>query len=405
MPDKDHPIVIRARNSTTGGVQRSWLSLPIADPALKSWMQQEKSYPENGDISVYSSAPFLMPHLTDPESTLELQVMNLLAERICRMSMPRRYIYEGIVHMMEAKQPKLRLVELVQLTQHLNLVECVPGIMNDEDLGDMILEAGHVPEAVGLSPQARELLSRSMIGARARLKEDGVYTEAGYVYPVSPLPETMKTLSIHSFQQQLDYIFRVVIYPYDYEGTDEPPKKTATLYLPATEEQIYEALEHIDVAGLIDCGWDVTGAPNEQMKELIDIQEFEPCNLLAWRLQSDFSSVPVAAALMEAAECQDADDALKLLDTIDQYNLICSDDPSDFALLYLKEKLSENALELYQSALEGLRTETLDNLGEELLGKLNCVSTAAGFLYRTDEKPIPLLDNGLGQTWYEGRIT
>ena len=333
------------------------------------------------EICQYYDYEYLGPVIRDNPDLCEL---NALALRLAALEQWQDAAFEGLLQMKAGgKQEKLPTKQLLDLAASVDCCHVVPEALNDSQLGYFYAKNGFIPEVEHVPDSVFDLLDFEQLGRKARIAEEGVYTEHGYVMQhdelkqAPPIPEGPP--------QKPPYIFRLILDNYPFDEENHKPLRVP-LDLPATEEELDAALGALDapsweevvivdydgavpdLESAVDCflGIDQINELADLVKQIIDRDEL-----------SKFKAV------LEAVECTELDDMVKIASQLDQYILEPDHQTyEDIALSDLRVIAGESALKLLEPHVN------LYNYGQAVAEKMNIALGSYGTVSRRDGQPI-----------------
>lgn len=261
--------------------------------------------------------------LSDMKQPLHLGQLNVLAERLSKMTLLESIIFEGLCQMEKAKgQGGLELCRAIDLAYSTECCHVVPSARNDSQLGRFYAENGFFTELDDLSDNMFEMLDFEGIGAKMRTGEGGVFTRRGYVTQHTELNQVANSMDFTVHPP--GYVFRIGVV--DAMREDSSPGKVAYLELPATEEQFNELPGKLGLEDWIGTAMDSFDGPLPDFdRTIISTEDLPELNNLAERIQTIAArgELPKYKAVLSAERCQDLDRALSLADGLDAYRCCC----------------------------------------------------------------------------------
>ncbi|OLN30067.1 antirestriction protein ArdA [Desulfosporosinus metallidurans] len=314
-----------------------------------------------------------------------LDELNFIASRLEEMEDWQKIAFKGLVQM-EKTPPTMQT--LINITYNMDDIQCVP-VKNDAELGEFYLDNGFV-DAVNEIPDEYmegilEFIDLEKVGRIQRKAEGGVYMDSHYVvkdfenlkqvYDGSQLPEQ---------SAGNDYVFNLLLE----NGVEELKNNGGQcLALPASPEEISEALRYLKATSLDDC----IIARSESIIPRLDnnfsfSEDIEKISILADRIKELESQGMLSKykAVLEFTDCTDIDHTLDLtqnLNCFDFYPEMSS--PEDFGKLAL---LKASGLKPDDIAFKYLE---FTHYGYTMMEKDGVNSTAYG-LVRRNEKELVL---------------
>jgi len=116
-------------------------------------------------------------------SPFTLDEINLLAFKLEQMDAEQLLTFEmAVEHLYLSGDNKMPYPkDIINLFYNLEQFRAFPGIMDDEDLGEVCLSGGIMEQIDQLDMEIFDLLDPKKVGAMQRVNEQGFFTESGYV--------------------------------------------------------------------------------------------------------------------------------------------------------------------------------------------------------------------------------
>ena len=152
------------------------LTLPTYQMALENAKQCARVADGEGySLELVGQWPdFLYEPLETCSATLEK--LNFLAQKLSQMNQEEMDTYEGVIQ--SVLEQTIR--NLVNAAYNLDRFELLPGIMDEEELGEVSIENDLVPVVRNLPDEVYPLLSLKKVGHYVKEQEQGVFTSKGY---------------------------------------------------------------------------------------------------------------------------------------------------------------------------------------------------------------------------------
>ena len=309
-----------------------------------------------------------------------LNHLNALAEKLSELNDRQSITFEGLLRMEQEKnEGQISIHTLLQLAHNADCCHVLGEALNDSQLGRFYAENDFLEELSDLPENVFDLLDFERIGREERQAEGGVFTRGGYVVQNTeleqiPLPDDPPP--------EPDYTVLLKV-----SRRDSHDALSATIRLPASEEELDKALEQLDAAGWEECGYTCLDCAvpwaREWMeeKDLSTIQPFaEELNQLQRQGQ-----LPKYKALLLASRCEDLWDALEMADSMQSMVFTPSILSSqDAALAKLQTVFDADNLNIL------LRHLDLNGYGNELIAADHEELTPYGLIHQQNGEPIPI---------------
>lgn len=274
------------------------LQLPARQNELEDAMQRARVTDGQGySLEIIGDWPdFLYEPLE--QCSAALKEMNFLALKLSQMNLEEQSIYEGAVQFMQEKTIK----NLINAAYNLNRFEILPGIMDEEELGEVSIDNDLVPILRDLPEEVYPLLSPERVGSYVKEQEHGVFTSKGYCcrhseeweepYDGMELPEQVEEdgyiFSLHLWIPEgnkdawleLPCDEKKAVQVFDRLGTETFPKCTITeIYSPIT--QFADSLDKEAAVGEMNqLAKELASLSPEELVKYKAIAAYEACDSL-----------------------------------------------------------------------------------------------------------------------------
>lgn len=310
-----------------------------------------------------------------------LNHLNALAEKLSELNDRQSITFEGLLRMEQEKnEGQISIHTLLQLAHNADCCHVVGEARNDSQLGRFYAENDFLEELSDLPDKVFDLLDFERIGREERQAEGGVFTRGGYVVQNTeleqiPLPDAPPP--------KPDYTVLLKV-----SRRDSHDALSATIRLPASEEELDKALEQLDAAGWEECGYTCLDCAvpwaREWMEDEEDLGTIQPFAEELDQLQRQ-GQLPKYKALLLASRCEDLWDALEMADSMQ--NMVFT--PSilssqDAALAKLQTIFDADNLNIL------LRHLDLNGYGNELIAADHEELTPYGLIRQQNGEPIPI---------------
>lgn len=348
--------------------------------------RQEEMY---ADTEVLRCA--VLPQLTmESLGAPTVEEFNFLAKRLAALSEREIFALRGIYQKrVSSGQPgaTLQIKDLINMTYHLESVVVIPDVLDDEDLGQSVIE-NELNKNLDAAPgEAVYLLDQKKIGMWQRKVDEGVYVDGAYVATAGyKMPEVYDGVSLPEEQPE-DYIFRIKV-GNPRTGTEE---NAQWLCIPANSEDMMKAAVEQGKTCIEDCkcfGFE-SAIPQIRQEHFPDIREIEKLNTIALEIAQMSSEDQVKfKAVLEKENCQTLDEIWSALQKLDRYQMEReADDEDTFFKIYLKAHLDP------KFDPEWLETLLCQQEGCELLYRLDAAMTEYGVISAVDHPLFELVTN------------
>lgn len=336
------------------------------------------------EIIEHTGFQFLHVHLT---GECDLYQLNALATRLGQMNSSDRIAFEGLFNMEVAKKyGPISIATMVDLAYSTDCCHVVEGVTTDAQLGEFYAENGFMPELDALPDGVFELLDFDKLGEKMRFEDGGILVNRGYVAQHADLKQVYDTLSL--VPQTPDYAFRLLIGSYPFETNDQPEKLVA-LELPATPDELADALNACGAASWDEVVFQTEDSAVPHILEELDSDSIEEINELAQMIQyrAKRSELTKLKAVLHASDCHSIHAATYIAENLDDY-LYEPDQRTaeEVAMEELRFVVDEQSLATLQKHVN------LFNYGMDAIKETNAMMTPYGLTLRRDGEMLLSLD-------------
>lgn len=336
------------------------------------------------EIIEHTGFQFLHVHLT---GECDLYQLNALATRLGQMNSSDRIAFEGLFNMEVAKKyGPISIAIMVDLAYSTDCCHVVEGVTTDAQLGEFYAENGFMPELDALPDGVFQLLDFDKLGEKMRIEDGGILVNRGYVAQHADLKQVYDTLTI--VPQTPDYAFRLLIGRYPFE-TNEQPEKQVALELPATPDELADALDACGAASWDEVVFQTEDSAVPHILEELDSDGIEEINELAQAIQyrAKRSELTKLKAVLHASDCHSIHAATYIAENLDDY-LYEPDQRTaeEVAMEELRFVVDEQSLATLQKHVN------LFNYGMDVIKETNAMMTPYGLTLRRDGEMLLSLD-------------
>ena len=309
-----------------------------------------------------------------------LNHLNALSEKLSELNDRQSITFEGLLRMEQEKnEGQISIHTLLQLAHNADCCHVLGEALNDSQLGRFYAENDFLEELSDLPENVFELLDFERIGREQRQAEGGVFTRGGYVVQNTeleqiPLPDDPPP--------EPDYTVLLKV-----SRRDSHDALSATIRLPASEEELDKALEQLDAAGWEECGYTCLDCAVPWAREWMEEEDLSTIQPFAEELNQlqRQGQLPKYKALLLASRCEDLWDALEMADSMQSMVFTPSILSSqDAALAKLQTVFDADNLNIL------LRHLDLNGYGNELIAADHEELTPYGLIHQQNGEPIPI---------------
>lgn len=289
--------------------------------------------------------------------------------------------------------------ELVNLTYGLDHVIVAPGVENDAQIGQFVIENDLNEDVSSIPENALYLLDKSQIGKLQREIDDGEYVDGNYIVTAAYEPSEIYD-GVHlpelpgQAEEEEDAVFRLEVAK-EPEGEQERlPKERQWISLPAEKEKVAEQISEQcgeDIENCVYYGFE-SAIPQIGEKMFGTMQEFDLLNEIAQRYSamSDMEQITFKAVL-EHERPEKLAEAVEVMEHLREYQLdYVSWDEVDFFASHLLSHLDTeyDARWLQNFTFRKEDALLIEQLGAGVTG-YGIVSARGESLYRLASYPEP----------------
>ena len=340
-----------------------------------------------------------------------LYELNLFAMRLTMLTSVELLSMDGLLKMEQARGTKsIPIPRLINLTFNADC-HILPDVFNDESLGAFLYENEM------LTKEAMCLLDTTEPGSgyHGRLLEvfgeehrqtiGGVFTSCGYMESNGEsFEEVYRPGQMAYFDRSgSPVVLEVTMGRFDDPAYDSD--KSIFLNLPAVGNAIGQAIDKVGANSEKECGFQCVECLIPSLREMIndaiaDAGGLAPAEKMATLLKQkqriwNEDAIIKYKAILEASGCSGLQDAIRLMEDLDQYELRPDvAQPWGYAELVLREKYPDLPEALFQTGQSA-------EIGRELLEDRNGVITEYGLIRRLDGQPVQSLHEAPEQNGME----
>lgn len=376
------------RVELSGGNRRYCeLDLPATNYELLDALERLQRKPGDKpewEIIEHTGFQFLHVHLA---GECDLYQLNALATRLGQMTSSDKIAFEGLFNMEVAKKyGPISIGTMADLAYSTDCCHVVEGVTTDAQLGEFYAENGFMPELDNLPDSVFQLLDFDKLGEKMRIEDGGILVNRGYVAQHADLKQVYDTLSL--VPQTPDYAFRLLIGSYPFETNDQPEKLVA-LELPATPDELADALNDCGAASWDEVVFQTEDSAVPHILEELDSDSIEEINELAQAIQyrAKRSELTKLKAVLHASDCHSIHAATYIAENLDDY-LYEPDQRTaeEVAMEELRFIVDEQSLATLKKHVN------LFNYGTDVIKENNAAMTPYGLVQRRDGELLQTID-------------
>ncbi|WP_298034097.1 antirestriction protein ArdA [uncultured Dysosmobacter sp.] len=354
------------------------LDLPATPYQLLDALERIRASPgeePSWEICEYYDFAFLSLLIAPSFSFYEL---NALAQRLSELDRRQSISFEGLVQMeIDKRDGPIRCPRLIDLAYSADCCHVLPEALNDSQLGRFYAENGFIPSVENVPDSIFELLDFERLGREARIGEGGVFTSRGYVCQDSDLEEVFDSLDLTPKKPAYPILIEM-----------RCGDRSIPLPLPAAQADLDTALDAVRAAGWPEVSIRCRDCQVPSLMDAVEkASDIEQINCLAEELlHMEPAELSKYKAVLSAAACDDAEEAVLLSKQLDNYILEPETrSPEDVAMGELRVSVDEETL---RTLLPHVK---LYPYGQALLDQRHSALTDYGLVERRDGQPIQAL--------------
>ena len=353
------------------------LTLPAMPYALRDAMERARlddGEPMYIDLTDYTDFPFLEPYLEDAN---DLYALNALAEKLASLEPWQVDAFEGLLLMEGGKPEPATHPQIYDLAASAGECQVLYEARSDEELGRFYVDNGFVPETEDLPEALYALLDYAKIGEKMREGEGGVFLRygSGYVTQVGELKEEFKTLELAPKAPEYSALLEVAM---------PDTNRKEMLALPCGRDGLDSMLDRLEVSGWSKLTWRCADCRGPDLRDAFSMADNIHYANSAARQLAELSDEDVTKlkGLVKVLPVGALEDAVPLMDHLDEYGMMDCRSPAELAQYILEDSLGEEDLALLLPHLdcESYTKAVIQQSGAEL--------TPYGVLYRSNGQPV-----------------
>lgn len=333
----------------------------------------------------------------------DLYELNLLAKRLTELTKDEARAFDELLELEQSRErPPFPLPHLINLTYNTDYSLLIHGRHSHETLGEFLYQNKMLPEEAMrlLDTAEKDSVYRSglldVFGKKRVEDKNGLSTPDGYAEPAY---ENRREIYVPGKDETayFDQAGAAVVLEIT-KGSDFGNDLSTRLALPASEEAIRDAVEAVGAASVKECTFCCVDCLIPALKEILDEEmvyedDLTPATETAALLRQKESQWGVEEirkykALLEATECSELEDAVQLMDGLEQYELFPDvAQPWNYAELVLREKYPDLPAELFQTGQSA-------EIGRKMLEESHDALTSYGLLRNKNGEPLPCFEPG-----------
>ena len=391
-------------NPLNRGFYNTELELPATKAEIKDALHRGRAVGRNPEsYGLVITRCWVLPDLESVDfDRPTMEELNFFAKRLEQLTGQELTALKRVFNQrMEegAYRTGVPMKELVNLTYGLDHVIVAPGVENDAQLGQFVIENDLNEDIAAVPENILFLLDKEKIGKFLREIEGGEYVDGSYVAAASyELPEIYDGVHLPELpgqaEEEEDAVFRLEVAKEPEGEQERPPEERQWISLPAEKEKVAEQIREQCGEGIENCVYYGFESAIPQIGEEMfgTMQEFDLLNEIAKRYSamSDMEQITFKAVL-EHERPESLAEAVEVMGHLPEYQLdYVSWDEVDFFAGYLLHHLDTeyDARWLQNFTFRKEDALLIEQLGAGVTG-YGIVSARGESLYRLASYPEP----------------
>lgn len=391
-------------NPLNGGFYNTELELPATKAEIKDALHRGRAVGRNPEsFGLVITHCWVLPDLESVDfDRPTMEELNFFAKRLEQLTGQELTALKRVFNQRieeGAYRTGVPMKELVNLTYGLDDVIVAPGVENDAQLGQFVIENDLNEDIAAVPENILFLLDKEKIGKFLREIEGGEYVDGSYVAAGSyELPEIYDGVHLPELpghaEEEEDAVFRLEVAKEPEGEQERPPEKRQWISLPAEKEKVAEQIREQCGEGIENCVYYGFESAIPQIGEEMfgTMQEFDLLNEIAKRYSAmnDMEQITFKAVL-EHERPESLADAVEVMEHLPEYQLdYVSWDEVDFFAGYLLHHLDTeyDARWLQNFTFRKEDALLIEQLGAGVTG-YGIVSARGEPLYRLASYPEP----------------
>ena len=365
------------------GCYYSTVTLPATDGEIEDAMQKARAIGREKylDITVIS-CPRLQELMEVRFNSPTIKEMNFFAQRLESLS-ENQVIALNALFKTEKESEEydngVLIKDLINMTYDLDAVKVLPGISNDSELGEFVIDNEIEPYMHKLTDETIKLLDSEKVGKKFRESENGTFTDNHYVSRLSyDWPEVYDGRKLPETEEKVigGWVMQMHVARSDIKNPEGEKSNTLLIGLPIHIEKANKIAQKLGEERIEDCAYFDFKSPMSWLDGDVynNAKQFGKLNTLAHKYEAlNPENRLKFKAVTESADCRDLDTAIEIIGKLDRYQLShYTPDYESYAREYMQLKLPTE----FDAGI--LAVCNLDNLGKRICDRLGCTLTDYG---------------------------
>lgn len=391
-------------NPLNGDFYNTELELPATKAEIKDALHRGRAVGRNPEtFGLVITQCWVLPDLATVDfDSPTIEELNFFAKRLGQLTGQERVVLKRVFNQRleeGAYRTGVPMKELVNLTYGLDHVMVAPGVENDAQFGQFVIENDLNEDVSSIPENALYLLDKSQIGKLQREIDGGEYVDGNYIVTAAYEPQEIYD-GVHlpelpgQAEEEEDTVFRLEVAKEPEGEQERPPEERRWIGLPAEKEKVAEQIREQCGEGIENCVYYGFESAIPQIGEEMfgTMQEFDLLNEIAKRYSAmcDMEQITFKAVL-EHERPESLADAVEIMEHLPEYQLdYVSWDEVDFFAGHLLHHLDTeyDARWLHNFTFRKEDALLIEQLGAGVTG-YGIVSARGESLYRLASYPEP----------------
>lgn len=321
-------------NPFNGDFYNTELELPATKAEIKDALHRGRAVGRNPEtFGLVITQCTALPDLASVDfDRPTIEELNFLAKRLGQLTGQERVVLKRVFNQrMEegAYRTGVPMKELINLTYGLDRVMIAPGVENDAQLGQFVIENDLNEDVSSIPENALYLLDKSQIGKLQREIDGGEYVDGNYIVTAAYEPQEIYD-GVHlpelpgQAEEEEDIVFRLEVAKEPEGEQERPPEERRWISLPAEKEKVAEQIREQCGEGIENCVYYGFESAIPQIGEEMfgTMQEFDLLNEIAKRYSAmcDMEQITFKAVL-EHERPENLAEVVEIMEHLPEYQL------------------------------------------------------------------------------------
>lgn len=404
-------------NPLNGDFYNTELKLPATKAEIKDAMHRGRAVgrnPENFGLVITQCTA--LPDLASVDfDSPTMEELNFFAKRLGQLTGQERVALKRVFNQRMAEgayRTGVPMKELVNLTYGLDHVIVAPGVENDAQLGQFVIENDLNEDVSSIPENALYLLDKSQIGKLQREIDGGEYVDGNYIVTAAYEPSEIYD-GVHlpelpgQAEEEEDAVFRLEVAKEPEGEQERQSEERRWISLPAEKEKVAEQIREQCGESIENCVYYGFESAIPQIGEEMfgTMQEFDLLNEIAQRysVMSDMEQITFKAVL-EHERPKNLAEAVEVMEHLPEYQLdYVSWDETDFlpaisSTIWIQNTMPDGCTILHSAKRMRYSLSSSEQALPVMVSSLPVESHCIGWHHTRSRKPAYPIANS-GKLW------